>query len=63
MFDFPEILPADPSAPEGYTHKARRLTYGPLARTILGLPALPNRLPHSGRRQFPQISRGVQARI
>ena len=35
MFDFPEILPADPAAPEHHRKPGRRLHYGTLAKMIL----------------------------
>lgn len=35
MFTLPQILPADPQAPEAFSRTKPALTYGPLARTIL----------------------------
>lgn len=33
----PDILPADPCAPEHIRHRAAPLRYGPIGRTVLGL--------------------------
>ena len=40
MSTLPQILPADPGAPEHMTQPMKRLRYGPLARTVLGLERL-----------------------
>ena len=40
MFALPDILPADPRAPEHVSHRTMALEYGPLARFVFRIASL-----------------------
>ena len=58
MFTLPQILPADPTAPEHVTTGTGDLHYGVLARIILAfegrfrMPGIARRVPRPGRLDF-----------